>query len=735
MKKERLLDNADDKYLRIKKIFKIFGKDKKRKDKQIKYKEIKGNGIKDNQIKDKNRFQFKLKGIRVKLIAAFIVPVGFIILLGVVSYSKASNGIISSYESASITSLNMLSNYYNLGLQSVVTKATQINTNDSIKNYFTGYYEDDQLEENARYKDAQRLANSTAIADKVIKNVFVFGEYGDGISSFGPLSKTTYQDFSDSEEGKFLSSMDEKLYWGGYHHFLDEISSIKKEEYGLVLYSNLYNSANDVIGHIIYDIKMDFIKKALANVNFGENSITGFITSDGREIFEGEYPEGFSFIEQDFMKTTLTSLKQSGSNYVNYNGESYLYIYSKVTEGNAIICSLIPKEMIISQAQDVKTATVIIVILASVIAIMIATIMSTGISGAIHQTNVVLSKAAAGDLSVGIKSKRKDEFLTLSNSITNMIESMKSLIMKMAGVSGTVAISANEVSSNSELLLQATKQISAAVNDIDQGISQQASDAERCLVQMEGLSNQIDTLNRNTNEMDNIAHRTKKVVKTGFEIVDELNLKSKDTTNITKNVIENIQQLELESLSVNSIVVTINEIAEQTNLLSLNASIEAARAGTAGRGFAVVADEIRKLAEQSALAANQISKIIDNMQHQTKMTVSTAKKAEDIVMSQENVLISTIEVFDEINKHVEDLTQSLTNITVEISNIDKTKNDTLGAIESISATSEETAAAAGELGTTAGHQLDAVEVLNQAAERLIADAKNLEETVHIFKVK
>lgn len=690
---------------------------------------------KTNEERNKNPIlKFQLNGIQMKLIGAFIIPISFIVLLGIVSYLKASNGIISSYESASQTSLNMLGNYYNLGLQSVTTKATQINTNDSVKNYFAGYYKDDELEEMARFKDAQRLVNSTAIADNIVKNVFVFGEYGDGISSFGPLSKSTYGEFIKSKEGVTLSDLEEGSYWGGYHHFMDELSSIKETEYGLVLYRNLYNAANGKIGYIVFDVKMEFIQKSLAEVNFGGKSIGGLITEDGREIIEGNLDD-FSFLKQDFVKTSLESPEENGSNYVTFDGKSYLYLYSKVKEGNATLCSLIPKDMIISQAQDVKTATVIIVIVASIIAIIIATIISSGLSGAIHQTNIVLAKAAKGDLTVRVKTKRKDEFLVLSNSITNMIGSMKSLILKMAGVSDTVSNSAEEVSSNSEILLLGTKQISASVNDINQGITQQATDAEKCLIQMESLSNQIDTLNTNTYEMNDIAHKAKNVVGTGMVIVEELNQKSKDTADITKSVIEDISHLEEESLSVNSIVDTINSIAEQTNLLSLNASIEAARAGDAGKGFAVVAGEIRKLAEQSGVAANQISQIINNMQQYTKMTVSTAKKADDIVASQETALISTIEVFNEINKHVEDLTKSLSNVSSEISHIDTTKNDTLAAIESISATSEETAAASGELGNTADQQLVAVEELNKAAERLKADAKNLEDSVLVFKVQ
>ena len=100
----------------------------------------------------------------------------------------------------------------------------------------------------------------------------------------------------------------------------------------------------------------------------------------------------------------------------------------------------------------------------------------------------------------------------------------------------------------------------------------------------------------------------------------------------------------------------------------------------------------------------------------------------------EKALQKTIEIFSDINKQVESLLESIDVILDGIGKIEVTKKDTLYAIESISAASEEATATSGELKITADNQLSTVELLNKAAERLKADAKNLEETVHIFKM-
>jgi methyl-accepting chemotaxis protein len=274
-----------------------------------------------------------------------------------------------------------------------------------------------------------------------------------------------------------------------------------------------------------------------------------------------------------------------------------------------------------------------------------------------------------------------------------------------------------------------------AVSDINAGIAQQAEDTQSCLYQMEHLVVQINSVTDNTRNIEMMAGSTKEVVGRGIVIVDELGAKVKDTSDITSNIIEEIEYLERESMNIGSIVATINSISEQTNLLSLNASIEAARAGIAGRGFSVVADEIRKLADQSTKAAGQIGKIIHQIQLSTKKTVGTARRAEEIVHSQEAALGDTIEVFADINRHVENLTSKLDIISDEVKKIEEAKTNTLGAIESISATAQETSAATNTLDMTASEQLKAVERLNDTAGKLLQYVQILEDAVGAFKIR
>jgi methyl-accepting chemotaxis protein len=312
---------------------------------------------------------------------------------------------------------------------------------------------------------------------------------------------------------------------------------------------------------------------------------------------------------------------------------------------------------------------------------------------------------------------------------------MRGLIEQVATVGDRVNFSAGSLSNTSGDILTSTKDISLAIDEIEKGVVQQASDTEQCLVQMSNLSDKINQVYNNTYEIEQIAKDTKVIVGEGIANIDELNDKSSATTKITKVVIDEIEDLAIQSGNIENFIGVINGIADQTNLLSLNASIEAARAGEAGRGFAVVAEEIRKLADQSLKASKQITTVVNNIKTKTKITANSAKEAESIVGSQMETLNKTIKTFENINEHVGNLVNNLNNIAEGVRGIENAKDDTLDAVRNISAVSQQTATSSEEVSATAINQIASVEYLSQSAGELAVEAKRLEEAIQIFQIE
>lgn len=676
----------------------------------------------------KNHFGHIKGGIVVKLIASFMIPVVFVIIIGVASYTTASKAIIKNYKESSLQSMVMSSKYINFGFDGVKAKSLQYITDRDIKALLGGTASDKDAKKTLTNLKA-RLSTEQA-SDQFIENIHIISSNNDPITTARKKADNMYASFIATEEGKKLAERSDSTYFIGRSNYLDETLGLKESSYAIRYICGFSISDSTVV----IDISKSAIDDILKNLNFGDNSIVAFVTGDNREVFSGVDQEQTEavFTDKDFYTSFASSKELSINETVKYKGKNYLFIGSKVGFSGAVVCTLIPNANILAQVSGIKNIAIILVVISCIIAVIVGFIVASGMKIVIRHIIVELEKVSSGNLTVKLKVKNKDEFHVLSDGINRTIDNMRGLIDKVKTQSGSVKASSDKVTIASEVFSKATQGISESINEIQMGVSQQAQEAENCLVQMDMLSEKIQIVSGKTDEISVIAADTKNSVTLGIESMTALNVKAKETSQITERVINNIVVLEEKSKSIGKIVETINEIAGQTNLLSLNASIEAARAGEAGRGFTVVAEEIRKLADQSMCAVKDIEILIQEIQIQTRNTVVIANEADNVVTEQEEAVNNTEKSLKELSNNVERLINNVDMITDSISNIDTARVGTLSAIENISAVSQQTAAATMSVNETTSEQIKEVLSLNDLSKELDENAQALENLVQQF---
>lgn len=671
-------------------------------------------------------FAYKFQKIGVKLLLSMFIPIVLYAGYGAISYNKSRTALIHNYEEGTADTLNTLSDYIEYALQVISYESLKLQLDSNLK-IFTGI---DNVYSSVEIIQASKMIQNGIMlsdgANKFIDNIYIIGSGGKSINFNG--DSNFYETFLETELGKKINASSKEL-WIGEHTEIDNTLKKSKDNYAISIIRNSENK-NAII---VIDVSAKEIKNALSKYNLGKGSIVAFTTNDGREILANTDETGV-FSQLSFYKDSMKGKESNGYSYVDYKGEKYLYLYSKIDNINATVCALVPESTILEEVKDIKLLNLLFISLASLFAIIMAIIMSNGISKAINGLRKSIIQVSTGDLTAKFETKRKDEFRILSNGIETMISNMRNLIGDVQEVALKVSNSAVGVSSTSEDLLKATKDISLTIEHLEKGIVEQANDTESCLMQMTGLSDKVNKVYNNSYEIERIANDTKMISGEGIVIVDELNNKALETFNVMQSVISKVEEFKDQSNNIGIAINTINGIAAQTKLLSLNASIEAARAGEAGRGFAVVAEEIRKLAKQSAISAKEIQEIVFDLHEKVADTVNTVRQAESIVNTQEDALKRTITVFNDIDEYVNRLVNNLNSIIEGMKGIDTAKDDTLKAIESISAVSEESAAAAEEINAMSLNQIDSVEVLKTSAEVLSNDANKLKDAVKKFKL-
>jgi methyl-accepting chemotaxis protein len=218
------------------------------------------------------------------------------------------------------------------------------------------------------------------------------------------------------------------------------------------------------------------------------------------------------------------------------------------------------------------------------------------------------------------------------------------------------------------------------------------------------------------------------------EAIELLSQKSQENSNAVDKASKVILEVDKNSIEIGAITEAISQISEQTNLLSLNAAIEAARAGEQGKGFAVVAEEVRKLASQSALSAAQVKDPISGIQDKSRTAVKAMEEGKTVAKEQSNAVIEAKNIFVDILKAIDKIAEDMKGIKSYSVEMEAEKNEIVGILETLSASTEENSAATQEVSAATEQQLASIDQIVSHTQDLKSLAEKLREAVNAFQI-
>jgi methyl-accepting chemotaxis protein len=453
---------------------------------------------------------------------------------------------------------------------------------------------------------------------------------------------------------------------------------------------------------------------------------------------------------------------------------------------------VVPQEEVFAQANRDFLRSILLAIAGAVAVGLLIFVVSGAIGRPLQVLARVAEQVSRGDLRVEVRAVRsRDEVGVLARALSAMVKNLQDTISRITNTASTLAASSEELSSSIGEISRATQEITKTIAQVADGANRQGEELQKLNERVHEVSDEAknieelskknlnllevtlkERIGRNAEALAEVTKNIEEAVREGGSVADEaekgrgaLNLLVENIeriARISQEVGQSIAKLEGRSQEIGRIVDVITGIAEQTNLLALNAAIEAARAGEAGRGFAVVAEEVRKLAESSAQAAQQIAQLIAEIQKDTQDAVHrmdrTSAEVKEGVSQAQNVVRGLQNIIDAIGK----VREAIGRISASRDVLEGTRKDMEGVqheairfsgdiaravasiteniaaiaeqVAALAAIAEENASSSEEVSASTEEQSASLEEIASSVETLSKIAQELQEVVAVFRV-
>lgn len=440
----------------------------------------------------------------------------------------------------------------------------------------------------------------------------------------------------------------------------------------------------------------------------------------------GNRVTGTKTTEPNVLQTVLKDGEPYYSDHLEISGSAYFVLYYPVHQmGTKEIIGMtfvgIPNKTVMTGLANVVMQIMLCFVIIAVITLVVTVKILNSIVAAVHLTQAAAKEMADGNLAFEISektTKRVDEAGDMYRSLLELRESLVEMFASVKQQSDDLMETSNTLDKMADETARTIGHVESAVDDIANGATAQAQDASKAQGDVLQMGNLIEQTVGEIGELRGVSDKMTESGETALGILNELIEVNATAVKAIELIAKQTDETNDAALKIREATNLITSIAEETNLLSLNASIEAARAGDAGRGFAVVADQISKLAEQSNQSGQEIEEITMALIEDSNKAVETMKEVRQIMDDQAVKMNTTNEAFAIVKEGIGASKQSVEHINEMSAKLDKARKDIIDIIQNLTAVAEENAASTEETSAATSEVSAATQSVASAAVSL-----------------
>ena len=414
--------------------------------------------------------------------------------------------------------------------------------------------------------------------------------------------------------------------------------------------------------------------------------------------------------------------------------ENYYVVHPVGNTGWSLVL-FVPKDEVLGDVNTLKWAMLTVALVSLLLLGGLLYKIAYSIAGPLENMATAAQEVAKGNLAiVPPQLDRDDEIGQLHNALLKMVKNLRELIQKTAQTSEQLAAASQELTASADQSAQGAQSAAEAIVKITGSTVEQNEVVDQSFKTVDGITHAINEITAGISDVSAATHRAEtatvegqqglSVAVKGMSILDQS----------AKDVSDAVTALYESSKRISEIVEMITEIAGQTNLLALNAAIEAARAGEQGRGFAVVAEEVRKLAEQSETAAQEITGLITENANRIEDTFKVMQQQKEHVGEGVKQVNQAGEQFDRIAGVVSELTEKVDAILKSTEGIKAGSERMVSSVEAVQKVSNAVHSEAENVSAVSEQQAASMQEIAASSQTLAQLAQDLQRIVGGFKL-